>query len=106
MILYILIELLVHFLRIRGRFRLIGTLVSIHIMILTTLEKKNIYLTLMSFDVMAFDHPSVLTVDLFLIILPAVLGSFLAALNKFIADRYSLNHSVSEYHVYEFFKVI
>jgi hypothetical protein len=105
MILYILIELLVHFLRIRGRFRLIGILVSIHIMILTTLEKKNIYLTLMSFDVMAFDHPSVLTVDLFLIILPAVLGSFLAALNKFIADRYSLNHSVSEYHVYEFFKI-
>jgi hypothetical protein len=34
-----------------------------------------------------------------------VLGSFLAALNKFIADRYSLNHSVSEYHVYEFFKI-
>ncbi|GJN29411.1 hypothetical protein PR202_gb17637 [Eleusine coracana subsp. coracana] len=34
-----------------------------------------------------------------------VLGSFLAALNKFIADRYSWNHSVSEYHVYEFFRV-
>ncbi|XP_066376554.1 uncharacterized protein [Miscanthus floridulus] len=34
-----------------------------------------------------------------------VLGSFLAALNKFIADRYSWNHSVSEYHVYEFFKI-
>ncbi|KAL5200752.1 hypothetical protein ABZP36_021955 [Zizania latifolia] len=34
-----------------------------------------------------------------------VLGSFLAALNRFIADRYSLNHSVSEYHVYEFFKI-
>ncbi|XP_068663161.1 uncharacterized protein [Aristolochia californica] len=34
-----------------------------------------------------------------------VLGNFLSALNKFIADRYSLNHSVSEYHVYEFFKI-
>ncbi|CAM0913210.1 unnamed protein product [Alopecurus aequalis] len=34
-----------------------------------------------------------------------VLGSFLAALNRFIADRYSWNHSVSEYHVYEFFKI-
>lgn len=34
-----------------------------------------------------------------------VLGNFLSALNRFIADRYSLNHSVSEYHVYEFFKV-
>ncbi|OEL20921.1 hypothetical protein BAE44_0018059 [Dichanthelium oligosanthes] len=33
-----------------------------------------------------------------------VLGSFLAALNKFIAERYSWNHSVSEYHVYEFFR--
>lgn len=29
----------------------------------------------------------------------------MSALNKFIADRYSSNHSVSEYHVYEFFKV-
>ncbi|CAN6198468.1 unnamed protein product [Urochloa humidicola] len=34
-----------------------------------------------------------------------VLGSFLAALNKFIADRYSWNHTVSEYHVYEFFRI-
>ncbi|KAG5546939.1 hypothetical protein RHGRI_012843 [Rhododendron griersonianum] len=34
-----------------------------------------------------------------------VLGNFISALNRFIADRYSLNHSVSEYHVYEFFKV-
>ncbi|XP_078157715.1 haloacid dehalogenase-like hydrolase (HAD) superfamily protein isoform X1 [Carex rostrata] len=34
-----------------------------------------------------------------------VLGSFLSALNKFIADRCSWNHSVSEYHVYEFFKI-
>ncbi|KAJ6836415.1 uncharacterized protein M6B38_327635 [Iris pallida] len=34
-----------------------------------------------------------------------VLGSFLAALNKFIADRYSLKHSVSEYYVYEFFRI-
>ncbi|THG19485.1 hypothetical protein TEA_007210 [Camellia sinensis var. sinensis] len=33
-----------------------------------------------------------------------VLGNFVSALNRFIADRYSLNHSVSEYHVYEFFK--
>lgn len=29
----------------------------------------------------------------------------MSALNRFIADRYSLNHSVSEYHVYEFFRV-
>ncbi|KAJ3695751.1 hypothetical protein LUZ60_001128 [Juncus effusus] len=34
-----------------------------------------------------------------------VLGSFLSALNKFIADRCSWNHSVSEYYVYEFFKI-
>nr|DAD49206.1 TPA_asm: hypothetical protein HUJ06_019143 [Nelumbo nucifera] len=34
-----------------------------------------------------------------------VLGNFVSALNKFIADRYSSNHSVSEYHVYEFFRV-
>ncbi|XP_074581108.1 uncharacterized protein LOC141837632 [Curcuma longa] len=34
-----------------------------------------------------------------------VLGSFLSVLNKFIADRYSSNHSVAEYYVYEFFKV-
>ncbi|KAJ4953650.1 hypothetical protein NE237_030482 [Protea cynaroides] len=34
-----------------------------------------------------------------------VLGSFISALNKFIADRYSFNCSVSEYHVYEFFKI-
>ena len=31
---------------------------------------------------------------------------FVSALNRFIADRYSSNHSVSEYHVYEFFKVL
>ncbi|XVE97809.1 hypothetical protein REPUB_Repub03eG0050900 [Reevesia pubescens] len=35
-----------------------------------------------------------------------VLGNFVSALNRFIADRYALNHSVSEYHVYEFFKNI
>lgn len=34
-----------------------------------------------------------------------VLGNFVSALNKFIADRYSLKRSVSEYHVYEFFKI-
>ncbi|KAK8974943.1 hypothetical protein V6N11_066484 [Hibiscus sabdariffa] len=34
-----------------------------------------------------------------------VLGNFVSALNKFIADRYSSNHSVSEYHVYEFFRI-
>ncbi|KAL3642862.1 hypothetical protein CASFOL_013677 [Castilleja foliolosa] len=34
-----------------------------------------------------------------------VLGNFVSALNQFIADRYSLYHSVSEYHVYEFFKI-
>ncbi|CAK7352254.1 unnamed protein product [Dovyalis caffra] len=34
-----------------------------------------------------------------------VLGNFISALNRFIADRYSWNHSVSEYHVYEFFRI-
>ncbi|KAE9609955.1 hypothetical protein Lal_00006861 [Lupinus albus] len=34
-----------------------------------------------------------------------VLGNFVSALNKFIADRYSSQYSVSEYHVYEFFKI-
>ncbi|XP_027339124.1 uncharacterized protein LOC113852922 isoform X2 [Abrus precatorius] len=34
-----------------------------------------------------------------------VLGNFVSALNDFIADRYSSNYSVSEYHVYEFFKI-
>ncbi|KAL2936413.1 Glycerol-3-phosphate dehydrogenase [NAD(P)+] [Bienertia sinuspersici] len=34
-----------------------------------------------------------------------VLGNFVSALNRFIADRYASNHSVSEYHVYEFFKI-
>lgn len=34
-----------------------------------------------------------------------VLGNFVSALNRFIADRYSVKHSVSEYHVYEFFKI-
>lgn len=34
-----------------------------------------------------------------------VLGNFVSALNKFIADRYSSNYSASEYHVYEFFKI-
>ncbi|KAI5445772.1 uncharacterized protein LOC127136356 [Lathyrus oleraceus] len=34
-----------------------------------------------------------------------VLGNFVSALNKFIADRYLSNYSVSEYHVYEFFKI-
>ncbi|CAJ2644792.1 uncharacterized protein LOC123910221 [Trifolium pratense] len=34
-----------------------------------------------------------------------VLGNFVSALNKFIAARYSSNYSVSEYHVYEFFKI-
>ncbi|KAG6517731.1 uncharacterized protein LOC122054725 [Zingiber officinale] len=34
-----------------------------------------------------------------------VLGSFLSALNQFIADHYSSNHSVSEYHVYDFCKI-
>ncbi|KAM6545681.1 hypothetical protein CsatB_026417 [Cannabis sativa] len=33
-----------------------------------------------------------------------VLANFVSALNRFIADCYSSNHSVSEYHVYEFFK--
>nr|XP_027067327.1 uncharacterized protein LOC113692923 [Coffea arabica] len=34
-----------------------------------------------------------------------VLGNFVSALNRFVADRYSSNHSVSEYHVYEFCKI-
>ncbi|CAI9098424.1 OLC1v1035068C1 [Oldenlandia corymbosa var. corymbosa] len=34
-----------------------------------------------------------------------VLGNFVSALNQFIAARYELKHSVSEYHVYEFFKI-
>ncbi|KAI4344674.1 hypothetical protein L6164_011873 [Bauhinia variegata] len=34
-----------------------------------------------------------------------VLGNFVSALNRFIADRYLSNYSVSEYHVYEFFKI-
>ncbi|CAI9760970.1 unnamed protein product [Fraxinus pennsylvanica] len=34
-----------------------------------------------------------------------VLGNFISAINQFIAERYSLSHSISEYHVYEFFKV-
>ncbi|KAF5481593.1 hypothetical protein F2P56_002233 [Juglans regia] len=34
-----------------------------------------------------------------------VLGNFVSALNRFIADRYFSNHSISEYHVYEFFKI-
>ncbi|EOA16925.1 hypothetical protein CARUB_v10005149mg [Capsella rubella] len=34
-----------------------------------------------------------------------VLGNFVSAINRFIADRYLSNHSVSEYHVYEFFKI-
>ncbi|KAF7837604.1 uncharacterized protein G2W53_006086 [Senna tora] len=34
-----------------------------------------------------------------------VLGNFVSALNRFIADHYSSNYSVSEYHVYEFFKI-
>lgn len=34
-----------------------------------------------------------------------VLGSFLSALNRFISDRYALTHTVSEYFVYEFFRV-
>ncbi|XVE53799.1 hypothetical protein DITRI_Ditri03aG0031200 [Diplodiscus trichospermus] len=34
-----------------------------------------------------------------------VLGNLVSALIRFIGDRYSMNHSVSEYHVYEFFKI-
>lgn len=34
-----------------------------------------------------------------------VLGSFLASLNVFIAERHSLNYDVSEYSVYDFMKV-
>ncbi|KAL9224167.1 hypothetical protein vseg_000230 [Gypsophila vaccaria] len=45
-------------------------------------------------------HKVVVAVDV-----DEVLGNFVSALNRFIADRYSSNHSVSEYHVYEFFKI-
>lgn len=34
-----------------------------------------------------------------------VLGSFVSSLNKFIAARYSSYHTVSEYYVYEFFRI-
>ncbi|XP_057538816.1 uncharacterized protein LOC130816175 [Amaranthus tricolor] len=34
-----------------------------------------------------------------------VLGNFLSALNRFLADCYSSIHSLSEYHVYEFYKI-
>ncbi|PKA61177.1 hypothetical protein AXF42_Ash006073 [Apostasia shenzhenica] len=34
-----------------------------------------------------------------------VLGSFVSALNRFIADHYSSNHTVSDYYVYEFFRI-
>ncbi|KAJ7955365.1 Haloacid dehalogenase-like hydrolase (HAD) superfamily protein [Quillaja saponaria] len=50
------------------------------------------------------DHPlsekTIVAVDV-----DEVLGNFVSALNRFIADRYSSNYSVSEYHVYEFFKI-
>ncbi|XP_020680044.1 uncharacterized protein LOC110097811 [Dendrobium catenatum] len=34
-----------------------------------------------------------------------VLGSFIPALNKFVADRYSSYHTVSDYYIYEFFRI-
>ncbi|KAI4335141.1 hypothetical protein L6164_013814 [Bauhinia variegata] len=34
-----------------------------------------------------------------------VLGNFVSALNRFIADQYLSNYSVSQYHVYEFRKI-
>ncbi|KAH7529408.1 hypothetical protein FEM48_Zijuj05G0181000 [Ziziphus jujuba var. spinosa] len=34
-----------------------------------------------------------------------VLKNSVSALNQFIADRYSSNHSVSNYNVYDFFKI-
>ncbi|XP_078433165.1 haloacid dehalogenase-like hydrolase (HAD) superfamily protein isoform X2 [Wolffia australiana] len=34
-----------------------------------------------------------------------VLGSFLSALNKFVAEHYAANHSLSEFYVYEFFRI-
>ncbi|KAJ0983745.1 hypothetical protein J5N97_002101 [Dioscorea zingiberensis] len=34
-----------------------------------------------------------------------VLGSFLTAMNKFIAHRYFLNHSLADYYVYDFSKI-
>ncbi|KAL2644009.1 hypothetical protein R1flu_011596 [Riccia fluitans] len=34
-----------------------------------------------------------------------VLGSFLATLNKFIAEEYMLHHDVSEYYIYDFMKI-
>jgi len=35
----------------------------------------------------------------------AVLGRFLFALNEFCRDKYGMDHSVSDFHVYEFAKV-
>ncbi|XP_048328867.1 uncharacterized protein LOC107419443 [Ziziphus jujuba] len=35
-----------------------------------------------------------------------VLKNSVSALNQFIADRYSSNHSVSNYNVYDFFKLL
>ncbi|CAK9201376.1 unnamed protein product [Sphagnum troendelagicum] len=35
-----------------------------------------------------------------------VLGSFLSTLNTFIAEEYRLHHELSEYHVYDFMKVL
>lgn len=46
--------------------------------------------------------------DWFVIIIEnvlAVLGNFLASLNKFVAEEYLLQHNVSEYYVYDFMKV-
>ncbi|KAK9697424.1 hypothetical protein RND81_08G036500 [Saponaria officinalis] len=51
-------------------------------------------------DARSLPHKVVVAVDV-----DEVLGNFVSALNRFIADRYSSSHSVSEYHVYEFFKI-
>lgn len=52
------------------------------------------------FDASSLPEKIVVAVDV-----DEVLGNFVSALNKFIADRYASIHSVSEYHVYEFFKI-
>lgn len=48
----------------------------------------------------SIDNKLVVAVDV-----DEVLGSFLTALNKFIADRYLSKHAISEYSVYEFFRI-
>ncbi|XP_074280831.1 uncharacterized protein LOC141605823 [Silene latifolia] len=52
------------------------------------------------FDARSLPNKVVVAVDV-----DEVLGNFVSALNRFIEDRYSSSHSVSDYHVYEFCKI-